>query len=104
MRAAKLTASALNKSTPVLELSHDGKIVLLVNHIQQLGATIYIERVKLKMINKKALTSGDKNFGILHVQQRGKVSVLEAEHAHFLEELEILREKKRPADEIQQQA
>ena len=69
-------------------------MALVINHLQNLGAQIYLERVKLRMINKKALTSGDKQFGLLHAQQKGKLAVMEAEYAHFMDELESLKSKK----------
>ena len=72
-------------------MSKRGKIVLLANHIHQLVAQLYLERVKLRMVQKKALTAGDKTFGELYKQLRGRVSAMEAERDHFIEQLEKLK-------------
>ncbi len=48
----------------------------------------------MRMIQKKALTSGDKQFGLIHAQQKGKVAVMEAERDHLIEEWETLTGKK----------
>jgi hypothetical protein len=56
----------------------------------------------MRMVQKKALTSGDKQFGQVHQMQKGKIAVLEAERDHFIDEYNVLRDKK-PVDDIQQQ-
>lgn len=91
----------MSSGSRTFTLSDDGKKALLINHLQQLTATIYIERVKLRMVQKKALTSGDKQFGQMHQLQRGKVAVLEAEREHFIDEYQTLSSKKpaAPAEE-----
>lgn len=88
----------MSSASPNFTLSEGGKKVLLVRQIHELTATVYLERVKLRMIQKKALTSGDKQFGILHAQQRGRLNVLEAELAHYVETFESLNSKT-PAQE-----
>ncbi len=90
MRVLRRTSSV----SPTFTLSDNGKQALLIQQIQQLTASIYLERVKARLVNKKSLTSGDKNFAVLHKQLQGRINAMEDEQQHLIDEWETLTGKK----------
>lgn len=83
--------------SPTFILSDRGKEALLIRQIQELGASTYLERAKARLVNKKALTSGEKEFGILHKQLQGRINAMEDERKHLIGEWETLTGKKADA-------
>ena len=89
MRALKRIVSPSRISIPPVELSRDGKIALLINQVQQIGAQLYIDQLILQFLKTREI-SGNPEYSKAAANQQMLCNESSRKRAWFREKLEEL--------------